>query len=217
MNDSFEAQYAAAADRVLNGTGREAFDAMKTLKVADPARYAAENGADYPAQSVRPGAETDRAAHQSRRRARGGVCRARRMGHAREPGLGAGTARHPARRLRAQHRRARHRPRRSDGGHRRVDDVGVRSGGERERQPRHRSRSRQRDARHRRRRSRRPGVRQVARARRRQALRGPRSRGHDRLPRRLRRDRRPAPGRRDPKPIFPGYSVQPSKFPGLFA
>ena len=30
----------AAADRVLNGTGREAFDAMKTLKVADPARYA---------------------------------------------------------------------------------------------------------------------------------------------------------------------------------
>ena len=49
MTDSFEAQYQAAADRVLNGTGREAFDAMKTLKVADPARYAAENGAEYPA------------------------------------------------------------------------------------------------------------------------------------------------------------------------
>jgi uncharacterized protein (DUF1501 family) len=48
MNDSFEAQYEAAADRVLNGTGREAFDAMKTLKVADPARYAVENGAEYP-------------------------------------------------------------------------------------------------------------------------------------------------------------------------
>jgi uncharacterized protein (DUF1501 family) len=48
MNDSFEAQYQAAADRVLNGTGREAFDAMKTLKVADPTRYEAENGADYP-------------------------------------------------------------------------------------------------------------------------------------------------------------------------
>src|SRR5262249_21518183 len=30
LNDSFEAQYEAAADRVLNGTGREAFDAMKT-------------------------------------------------------------------------------------------------------------------------------------------------------------------------------------------
>jgi uncharacterized protein (DUF1501 family) len=48
LNDSFEAQYQAAADRVLNGTGREAFDAMKTLKVADPTRYDVENGADYP-------------------------------------------------------------------------------------------------------------------------------------------------------------------------
>jgi len=48
VNDSFEAQYQAAADRVLNGTGREAFDAMKTLKVADPGRYAVENGAAYP-------------------------------------------------------------------------------------------------------------------------------------------------------------------------
>jgi uncharacterized protein (DUF1501 family) len=48
MNDSFEAQYAAAADHVLNGTGREAFDAMRTLKAADPARYRAANGAVYP-------------------------------------------------------------------------------------------------------------------------------------------------------------------------
>ena len=45
---SFEAQYAAAADRVLNGTGREAFDAIKMLKAADPAKYQPENGADYP-------------------------------------------------------------------------------------------------------------------------------------------------------------------------
>src|SRR5207245_3928840 len=45
---SFEAEYAAAADRVLNGTGREAFDAIKMLKVADPARYQPQNGADYP-------------------------------------------------------------------------------------------------------------------------------------------------------------------------
>lgn len=48
MNDSFEAQYAAAADRVLHGTGREAFDAMKMLKTADPTRYQEEHGADYP-------------------------------------------------------------------------------------------------------------------------------------------------------------------------
>jgi uncharacterized protein (DUF1501 family) len=45
---SFEEQYAAAADRVLNGTGREAFDAIRMLKVADPASYRPENGADYP-------------------------------------------------------------------------------------------------------------------------------------------------------------------------
>jgi uncharacterized protein (DUF1501 family) len=45
---SFEAEYAAAADAVLNGTGREAFDAIKMLKVADPAKYEPEHGADYP-------------------------------------------------------------------------------------------------------------------------------------------------------------------------
>jgi len=48
VNQSFEAQYAAAADHVLNGTGRDAFNAMKTLKTADPARYQPENGAEYP-------------------------------------------------------------------------------------------------------------------------------------------------------------------------
>ena len=45
---SFEAEYAAAADRILNGTGREAFDAIKMLKIADPSRYQPEHGAEYP-------------------------------------------------------------------------------------------------------------------------------------------------------------------------
>jgi len=45
---SFEAQYAAAADEMLKGSGREAFDAMKTLKTADPSRYRPDNGAAYP-------------------------------------------------------------------------------------------------------------------------------------------------------------------------
>jgi uncharacterized protein (DUF1501 family) len=48
ISASFEAQYAAAADRVLNGVGRDTFDAMRTLKTADPARYQPEHGADYP-------------------------------------------------------------------------------------------------------------------------------------------------------------------------
>jgi uncharacterized protein (DUF1501 family) len=45
---SFESQYAAAADTVLNRTGSEAFDAVRLLKSADPAKYRPENGADYP-------------------------------------------------------------------------------------------------------------------------------------------------------------------------
>lgn len=45
---SFESQYAAAADRVLNGAGREAFEAMSLLRRTGPSRYAPEHGAEYP-------------------------------------------------------------------------------------------------------------------------------------------------------------------------
>jgi uncharacterized protein (DUF1501 family) len=45
---SFEAEYQAAADRVLNGTGREAFNAIKMLKTADPAQYEPAAGVEYP-------------------------------------------------------------------------------------------------------------------------------------------------------------------------
>src|SRR5712692_5783674 len=45
---SFESAYASAADRVLNGTGREAFDAIRMLKSADPSKYQPENGAEFP-------------------------------------------------------------------------------------------------------------------------------------------------------------------------
>jgi uncharacterized protein (DUF1501 family) len=48
LGASFEAQYAAAADQILNGVGREAFSAMRTLRTADPTRYRPENGAQYP-------------------------------------------------------------------------------------------------------------------------------------------------------------------------
>ncbi len=44
----FESEYAQAADRVLNGVGRDAFDAMKTLRLADPRHYRPENGVRYP-------------------------------------------------------------------------------------------------------------------------------------------------------------------------
>jgi uncharacterized protein (DUF1501 family) len=45
---SFEAQYAQAADALLKPTGREAFDAVKMMKTANPAGYAPANGAAYP-------------------------------------------------------------------------------------------------------------------------------------------------------------------------
>jgi uncharacterized protein (DUF1501 family) len=48
VQSSFEAEYAAAADRVLNRTGSEAFEAVKMLKSADPSKYEPEHGADYP-------------------------------------------------------------------------------------------------------------------------------------------------------------------------
>jgi uncharacterized protein (DUF1501 family) len=45
---AFEAEYAAAADRVLQRTGREAFDAIRQLEAAAPAGYQPANGAVYP-------------------------------------------------------------------------------------------------------------------------------------------------------------------------
>ena len=45
---SFESEYAAAADKVLNKTGGQAFDAVRMLKSADPSQYQPANGADYP-------------------------------------------------------------------------------------------------------------------------------------------------------------------------
>jgi uncharacterized protein (DUF1501 family) len=48
LGASFETQYAAAADRVLNGTAREAFDAMKILKTTNPSKLQPDNGAVYP-------------------------------------------------------------------------------------------------------------------------------------------------------------------------
>jgi uncharacterized protein (DUF1501 family) len=49
VQPSFESEYAAAADRVLNTTSRDAFSAIRMLKEADPRRYTPANGAEYPA------------------------------------------------------------------------------------------------------------------------------------------------------------------------
>ncbi len=48
VQSSFEEEYAAAAASVLNTTGREAFQAVKMLKQADPGKFTPDNGAEYP-------------------------------------------------------------------------------------------------------------------------------------------------------------------------
>jgi uncharacterized protein (DUF1501 family) len=48
VSASFEALFASAADQVLNGTGRKAFDAIKMLETNDPSRYEPQHGAEYP-------------------------------------------------------------------------------------------------------------------------------------------------------------------------
>jgi uncharacterized protein (DUF1501 family) len=48
---SFESQYATAANSVLETTGREAFEAVRMLKTANPRQYAPANGAEYPASA----------------------------------------------------------------------------------------------------------------------------------------------------------------------
>jgi uncharacterized protein (DUF1501 family) len=48
VQSSFEREYADAADRVLHTSSRDAFNAIRLLKEADPQRYTPANGADYP-------------------------------------------------------------------------------------------------------------------------------------------------------------------------
>ncbi len=46
--NTFEAMYAGSVDSVLHGTGQETFEAVKMLKAADPTKYTAAPGANYP-------------------------------------------------------------------------------------------------------------------------------------------------------------------------
>ena len=46
--NAFEAMYDHSSDTVLHGTGEETFGAVKMLKAADPGKYTAAPGANYP-------------------------------------------------------------------------------------------------------------------------------------------------------------------------
>lgn len=48
----FEGMYDGAIDTVLNGSGKEAFDAIAMLKAADPTKFTPQNGAVYPGGSL---------------------------------------------------------------------------------------------------------------------------------------------------------------------
>jgi uncharacterized protein (DUF1501 family) len=48
LASTFESAYAQAADTLLHPTGKEAFDAVRMLKSANPDSYAPANNADYP-------------------------------------------------------------------------------------------------------------------------------------------------------------------------
>ena len=47
-SNTFESMYAQSVDTVLHGIGAETFDAVKMLRSADPAKYTAAAGANYP-------------------------------------------------------------------------------------------------------------------------------------------------------------------------
>jgi uncharacterized protein (DUF1501 family) len=48
LGPSFETQYKAAADMVLHGAGRDAFEAIRTLRAANPELYTPNRAASYP-------------------------------------------------------------------------------------------------------------------------------------------------------------------------
>ena len=48
LSNTFEAMYDHSVDAVLHGTGQETFEAVKTLKAADPAHYTPAANANYP-------------------------------------------------------------------------------------------------------------------------------------------------------------------------
>lgn len=52
---TFESMYGTSADQVLNGTGRETFEAIKIMQSIQKARYTPANGARYPGGRLGPG------------------------------------------------------------------------------------------------------------------------------------------------------------------
>ena len=89
---SFEAEYAAAADRRAERHRPRGVQRDQDAEDRRPVEVRAGQRRRLPAQRVRPVAAADRAAHEIERRPRGRVRRRRRLGHARQPGRRPGSA-----------------------------------------------------------------------------------------------------------------------------
>ena len=146
----------AAADQLLSGAGREAFDAMRHAQGSRSERYQPANAAP-----TIPRAPFGQALQQIAQLVKADVglevafAEIGAVGHHVNEGGADGQIATRLDDFARGHRGARAGPRRSHGGHGGVDDVGVRTRRGGERQSRHRSRSWQRHAGHRRRRARR--------------------------------------------------------------
>ena len=48
LSDTFESMYAASLDNVMHGTGKETFNAVRTVQTVEKNEYTPSNGAEYP-------------------------------------------------------------------------------------------------------------------------------------------------------------------------
>ena len=77
---AFESMYAGTHDTVLNGTGREAFEAVKRVQDIEKRPYTPAANVRYPERQAGPEPDADRPSDQSQRGAGSCVHRCRRLG-----------------------------------------------------------------------------------------------------------------------------------------
>ncbi len=147
MSNTFEAMYDHSVDTVLHGTGQETFDAVKTLKAADPAHYTPAANANYPKGRFGDSLKQLAQLIKANLGVQVSLRRHRRLGPPRQRRQHAGPDRKRPGRLFAIDLRLLDRPRRSGRRHGRRDHVRIRPHRPRKWQPRHRPRPRQRNVR----------------------------------------------------------------------
>jgi uncharacterized protein (DUF1501 family) len=147
---SFESMYAGTLDKVLNGTGRETFDAVKLMQSIQKQTYTPANGARYPGGRLGPSLMQIARLIKADVGLEGRLHRYGWLGHARQRSWSqvvAGPACESAERARAINGCVLSRPGRSHGRRHRRHHERVRADCAREWKSRHRSRPRECDVR----------------------------------------------------------------------